>query len=162
MSVRTRVPAVTAVALVGLALATGPPVGLSLTAEPGPAFEAGTGAIDATVTGTPDAATIERGDFGADVYHLVPPPVGLRVSSVDGQPTVGYELAINGLGFSRTTMWVFDRSLTGPRELRPRRATLPPDRVDADGYDATLRVFVRDDAGERDLAVTDVRVEVVG
>lgn len=160
MSVPTRVPAVAALVLVGLALATGPLVGLSVTAEPGPAFDAGTGSIDATVVETPDAVRIERGDYGADVAHIEAPPAVLRVAAVDGQPTVGYEVVIAGLDYSRTTQWVFDRSLTGHQELRLRRATLPPDRIDADGYDATLRVFVRDGAGERDLVVTDVRVEV--
>lgn len=159
---RERVPVVAAVALVGLALATGPPVGLSVTAEPGPTPDAGTGTIDATVTGTPDVVRIEGGDYGADVAHLVAPPVALRVRSVTGQPTVGYEVAIPGLDYSRTTQWVFDPSLTGHQELRLRRATLRPDRIDGDGYDATLRVFVRDGAGERDLVVADVRVEVSG
>jgi len=126
MSAPTRVPAATALVLVGLALATGPLVGLSVTAEPGPAPDAGTGSIDATVAGTPDAVRIERGDYGADVAHLEAPPVVLRVASVDGQPTVGYEVAIPGLDYSRTTQWVFDPSLTGRQELRLRRATLPP------------------------------------
>lgn len=160
MSVPTHIPAVTALVLVGLALASGPIVGLSVTAEAGSGLDAGTGSIDATVAETPDIVWIDRGDYGADVAHLEAPPVRLRVSDVSGQPIVGYELAIDTLDYSRTTQWVFDPSLTGNQKVRLRRATLPPDRIDHDGYDATLRVFVRDDASERDLVVTDVRVEV--
>lgn len=153
------VAAGTVILLVGVTLATGPLVGLSLTSEETD-FNPGTGSVDASVTSVSQTATIERADYGAGVYYLRAPPVELQLSHVTGHPTIAYQLQIHELGLSQTTASFPDSSVTGTYELSPEPSSIEPDRVDQAEYDGTVRVYVRDDDGERGLIETTIRVEV--
>lgn len=151
----------TIVVIVVFAVASGPLLGLSLTAESSrSAFDPSSGSLQATIVSTPDTATVERARFDADVAHLNAPPVQLDVSNVTGQPTISYKLRIDDLGYATSTVSFLDESVSGRYALEFREQTVDPERFESDEYDTTLIVVVRDDAGERVLVEENVTTEV--
>ena len=151
-------------ATVGIILAvtvvSGPLVGVSLTSEQ--SFDPGSGSVDATVVSAPDTATLKQGSHGAGVYYLRADPVDLEVTNVSGQPSIIYELYLPEQGYTASSLTFIDDEATGEVAVEFDPVTMEADRVDADAYDAVLRVLVNDDRGERPVLERDVTVEVVG
>ena len=146
--------------LLGVTLASGPLVGVSLTESR--SFDPGSGAIEASVAETPETATLQRASHGGGVYHLRADPIAVDVTRVTGQPSLTYELAVPALGHTASSITFLDGDAEGAVRLEFDPSTLAADRVDADRYDGTLSVIANDDGGERVLTETTVTVEVVG
>ena len=150
------------VATVGILLSvtviSGPLVGVSLTSSE--TFDPGSGTIEASVTETPDTATLERGDHGSGVYYLRASPVEVEIASVTGQPSLTYELFVTELGHTKSSITFLDSDATGTVNLEFDASTLEADRVDANSYAGVLRVIANDDDGERLLVERNVTVEV--
>lgn len=145
--------------LLGVTLASGPLVGVSLTASE--SFDPGSGTIEASVAGTPETVTLQRASHGGGVYHLRADPIAVRVTSVTGQPSLTYELAVPALGHTTSSITFLDGDAEGAVRLAFDPSTLAAERIDADRYDGTLSVIANDDGGERVLTETNVTVEVV-
>ena len=157
MDVHRVVAVATAVLILAVTLATGPLLGLSLTAEE-EQFEPGSGTLDATVVTTPETATLEAARFGVEKYYLRAEPVELQIDGATGQPTVAYEIEIEEFGFTASSIAFFDASIDGSYQLEFEEAVLDADRIDSEQYDGSLRVVVVDE--ERTLVETEIRIEV--
>ena len=147
----------TAILILGITLATGPLLGLSLTSDD-TGVEPGSGTIDSTVVSTPETATLEAARFGIERYYLRAPPVELLIAEVTGQPTVAYEIEIEDIGSTRSSIEFLDSSIDGTYHLEFEDADIDADRVASDEYDATLRVVVTDEG--RTLVETEIEIEV--
>lgn len=152
------VVAVTVALLIGVTVASGPLVGLSLTDER--TFAPGSGTANVTVETAPDTATLTRTNYGSGPYTLRLDPARIRVSAVSGQPTVAYELAVDGLNHTRTSVTFLDESYEGRYDLAFAPSTISPDRVDGERYDGTVRVYVYDERSDRLLVERNITVEV--
>lgn len=144
--------------LLGVTVVSGPLVGVSLTSTE--SFDPGSGTIEATVTETPETATLERGDHGAGVYYLRADAIEVDVESATGQPSLTYELFVTELGHTKSSITFLDDDADGTLDLEFDESTLEADRVDADAYRGVLRVIANDDDGERVLVERNVTVEV--
>lgn len=152
------VVAVTVAVLIGVTVASGPLVGLSLTDER--SFAPGSGTANVTVGTVPETATLTRANYGSGPYTLRLDSARIRVSAVSGQPTVAYELAVDGLNHTRTSVTFLDESYEGRYDLAFAPSTISPDRVDGERYDGTVRVYVYDERSDRLLVERDITVEV--
>lgn len=150
----------TAFVFIGLSLASGPLLGLSLTTQSQTDFNPGTGSFDATVIETPDTIIVKPARYGANVSHIHAPAVKLHISDMTGQPTVIYKLIFNELNYSSSTVWFLDSPTTGEYDLEFAQKTIAPDRFNHYEYNGTLEVIVRDDAGEQILVKTDITLKV--
>lgn len=158
MNAGRAVVALAVLVVIGVSLASGPLVGVSVVDEP--AFEPGTGSLDATVEEAPETATLAEARHGAGVYHLRSDPIRLDVADATGQPTVAYQLTVVEMNYTSSTATFLDGGTTGAFDLEFEPATLDADRIDSDEYDGVLRVYVYDDDGDRLLYETDVTIEV--
>lgn len=149
--------AATVVVLVGVAVASGPLFGFSLT-SPEPAA-AGTGSANATVEDAPTRGTLEPKSYGEGGYDLQGPPVLISLEDVSGRPYLSYSLSVPALNHSTTSLTVIEEA--GRYRLTMEPSTLPADRVEADSYDGTVEIHVIDDEGRRRVDETEVTVEVV-
>ena len=149
---------VTAVFIIGITLATGPLLGLSLTADDPEQFAPESGTIDATVVSTPEVATLDRAKFGVEKYYLRSPAVELQIAAITGHPPVAYEIEIEEIGSTRSSIEFLDSSFEGTYQLEFERAQVDAERVDGDEYNATLRVVAPDE--NRTLIETEIRIEV--
>ena len=145
--------------LLGVTVASGPLVGVSLTESK--SFAPGSGSVEATVTETPETATLQRANHGGGVYLLRAAPIAIEVTSVTGQPSLTYEIAVPALGHTTASITFLEADAAGAVRLEFDPSTLEADRIDADQYDGVLTVVANDDGGERVLAETNVTVEVV-
>lgn len=145
--------------LLGVTFASGPLVGVSLTETK--SFDPGSGTIEASVAETPKTATLQRASHGGGVYYLQADPIAVDVTSVTGQPSLAYELAVPALGHTTSSITFLDGNEEGAVRLEFDPSTLEADRIDAEQYDATLSVIANDDDGEHVLTETNVTVEVV-
>ena len=152
------VVAATVAIIIGVSVASGPLVGLSLTDER--SFAPGSGTANVTVETVPDTATLSQANYGSGPYTLRLDPARIRVSAVSGQPTVAYDLAVDELNHTRTSVTFLDESYEGRYDLAFAPSTIAPDRVDGERYDGTVRVYVYDDRGDRLLVERNVTVEV--
>lgn len=144
--------------LLGVTVVSGPLVGISLTSSE--TFDPGSGTIEATVTESPETATLKHGDHGAGVYYLRATPVEVEIDSVTGQPSLTYELFVTELGHTKSSITFLDGDAEGTVNLEFDASTLEADRVDSDAYTGVLRVIANDDDGERVLVERNVTVEV--
>lgn len=158
--------AVTVGIIVATTVLSGPLVGaVDLTTEPNGEerlLEATTHGITVQVIEEPKGPVVlDRGEFGNDVYRLLVPPVTVRVTNVQGNPTVTYKVRIFGLGYTRVGSYILDAD-TSPdeRTLEVTETTFPPERVTESQYNATLSVTVHDTAGSRVVFQTNTTVVV--
>ncbi|MUV88026.1 hypothetical protein GJ631_16060 [Natronomonas sp. CBA1123] len=144
--------------VIGVTVASGPLVGVSLTDEQ--SFAPGSGTANVTVETVPDTATLTRANYGSGPYTLRLDPARIFVSTVSGQPTVAYELAVDGLNHTRTSVTFIDESYEGRYDLTFAPSTIAPDRVDRERYNGTVRVYVYDERSDRRLVERNVTIEV--
>ncbi|MCY4731531.1 hypothetical protein KY092_13305 [Natronomonas gomsonensis] len=152
------VVAATIAVVIGVSVASGPLVGLSLTDEQ--SFAPGSGTANVTVETVPDTATLTQSNYGSGPYTLRLDPARIRVSTVSGQPTIAYELAVEGLNHSRTSVTFLDDGYEGRYDLAFSPSTIAPDRVDETRYDGMVRVYVYDERSDRLLVERNVTIEV--
>lgn len=157
MDVSRAVAAATVTFILSVTLASGPLVGLSLTQEK-KQFEPGTGTINATVVSTPDHATLEAAKYNIEKYHLRAQPVELQIAGATGQPTLSYEIFIEELSYTRSSVTFLDSSISGTYFLEFEAVRFDADRIDRDQYNGLLRIVVVDQ--DRTLAETEIRIEV--
>lgn len=150
----------TALVLIGLSLASGPLIGLSLTTEQESDFNPSTGSFEASVVETPDIVIVKQARYGADVSHIHAPPVELYISNITGQPSVTYKLIYNDIGYSTSTVWFLNPSMSGGYDLKFASKTVASDRFDKNTYHGKLEVVVRDNTGEWTLVETDITMKV--
>lgn len=160
---RSRVlAAVSVVVIVGVTLASGPAVGLvDLTR---PRFDAAAvGQGNATVDGVdpPRTGRFDRA-LQSESYYLQVPDARIRVTSIEGRPTVSYKLSIPALGYSRGTTHFLGPGDTGWVALSLARDTLPDSRVTESSYEGTVSLVLRYNDTERVLYDGPVAVEVAG
>ena len=112
----------------------------------------------------PERATLTRSDFVADVWRLTVPAATVNVSDVSGRPTVSYRLQVPELGRTVGTRVVLSHCTSGRVPLRIDEATLPPEAVEEEQYDATAFVVYRGTENgtkvERTLVTRNATVEV--
>lgn len=152
------VVAATVAVVIGVTVVSGPLVGVSLTDER--SFAPGSGATNVTVETVPDTASLTRANYGSGPYTLRLDPARVRVSAVSGQPTIAYELAVDGLNHSRTSVTFLDDGYEGRYDLTFSPSTISPERVDRERYSGTVRVYVYDERSDRLLVERDVSIEV--
>ncbi|WP_424003686.1 hypothetical protein ACOZ4I_05125 [Haloarcula salina] len=162
MDVARGVVAVVTLVVVGVTLLSGPLVpGVTLASEPEP-LTLETGTVTVTDARLPANATIERGAYGAANYYLDVPPATVRLSSVDGNPTLVYRFTIDELGYTRTTNHFLDPETAETYELTLASDTFRADEIEQERYDGTVSVRKRDGEGHADVATRNVTVRVVG
>lgn len=149
----------TVVLIVGVTIASGPLVGLSLTSD-AEEFEPSQGTLNATFVSTPENATLEAAKYGIDEYHLRASPVELGIHDITGQPTVAYDLVIHELNYTRSSITFLDSSFTGSFQLEFEPTTLDAGRIDREEYSGTISVVVLNGEDGRTLAKTDIRIGV--
>jgi hypothetical protein len=152
------VVAVTVAVILGVTVVSGPLVGISLTDDE--AFAPGSGSVTASVESLPETATLTRANYGSGPYTLRIAATRLHVANVTGQPTVAYEVAVDGLNHSRTSVTFLDDSYDGRYDLTFAPSTLEPERVTQQEYNGTVRVYVYDERSDRLLAERNVTIEV--
>jgi len=150
----------TAAVIVGVTVLSGPAIGLvDLTT---PRYDmSGLGEGNATVDEVelPSSVAIDRG-YQSQSYYLTVPDARIHLAAIDGKPTVAYGIDIPALGYSRSTTHFLSDGDTGWASLSLREDTLADDAVDADGYDGTLSLVLRDSGGKTLVANRTVPVEV--
>lgn len=158
-----RVAAVSVGLILAVTLVSGPLVGaVDLTPASRQEFAPGTGSADVTVRSVPDAARLERGEYGSGSYYLRVPDATLRIEDVRRQPILVYKIRIPALGYVRGTTTFLSPGDEGTLELELAPDALPPDEVDRERYRAELVIVLRGADGERVLHEADVTVEVTG
>lgn len=159
MNLHRIVAAGTVIFIVGVTIASGPIVGLSLLTE-AEEFEPGHGTLNATVVSTPENATLEAAEYSVEGYHLRAAPIEMRIHDVAGQPTVAYDIVIHKLNHTRSSVTFLDSSFIGDYELKFSPTTLNSDRIHQDEYTGTLRVVILNEEDIQTLIVTDIRIKV--
>lgn len=161
MRVQPAVVATVAIVVV-TTLASGPLVGLDLTAEHSFSGE-GLGEGRATVGDVtmPDRVAFERADFGAGSYYLRVPSATVELSEVVGRPILNYEVSIDELGYTRSTIKVLSSANEGTLELGLDEVAFGRDELEQDSYAGELSVSVRYEGTEHVVATKNVTVEVV-
>jgi|GEM_PF-2513551 len=153
----------TTAVIVALTLATAPSVGvLSVPAGgvgSGPAL--GSGSADVVVHSTPDRATLRAGDYG-DVYYLSAPPATVTPSNVTGAPILTASIDVDGLGYSRSSVFVLDATRGDRQRVQIERAPLNSTQIDRSTYDGRYRLVLHDDAGRTVIVDEPIVVEVTG
>ncbi|GGN86720.1 hypothetical protein [Haloarcula pellucida] len=143
------------------ALVSGPLVpGVSLTQERDVAY--GTGNVTVAEVQFPDRVTIERASFGQDGYYLTVPPATVRFSTLSGSPTMVYRLAIDELGYTRSTVHFLSESVGERYEATIQSDSFDENELTNETYHGTVGVVVEDSRSRRVVAERAVTVEVVG
>lgn len=152
----------TAGVIVALTLLTGPLIGIfSVPAEGGLGGEGlATGNATLSEIRFPEDPTITAGQYEAGQYVLRTGDVGVRVSNVTGRPLLSYKLEVEGLDYTRSSLIVLEPGMEGPRSIQLARATLAASAVDRDSYPGELRLILRGDGSDREIAATNVTVTV--
>ncbi|WP_254543748.1 hypothetical protein [Halomarina pelagica] len=162
MNLRATPTRVTVGIVVATLLLSGPHGVVDLTPERGSGFGSGEGAASVRDVALPDAATLERGRYGADAYALSVPPARATVRDVTGRPILVYAVSVPDLGYSRVTLRSLDATTTGRVELALARDAFAPDRIDRATYEAELSLTLRSGEEVTVLRRETVTVEVVG
>lgn len=148
--------AATVAVIAGLALATGPTLGVLSIPEAGPDdFGGGTATVD--VWTVPDRATLNPAEY-ADVYYLDVPDATFVASNLSGTPILTVSVYVRELGISPSNVYTPDR---GPARYGVERVPIDAERVDRETYQGRLVVVLRDSTGERVLYDAPILVEVV-
>lgn len=159
---RTRAVVAGATAVIlGVTLLSGPLVpGVTLASEPAPiALESGNVTVSAVEM--PNEVTLEAGSYGAANYYLDAPPIRVQFSTLSGRPTLVYELAIEELGYTRTTNHFLDASTGDAYDLTLASDTLTDADVTREQYNGTVTVSKRDSAGHGVVATRNITIRVV-
>lgn len=147
--------------IVGVTLLSGPLApGVTLASEPEP-LTLETGSITVTDAQLPANASLEKGAYGASNYYLDVPPATVRLSSIDGNPTLVYRFTIDELGYTRTTNHFLTADTDETYELTLASDTFEADEIDRERYDGVVSVSKRDDDGHAEIATRNVTVTVV-
>lgn len=146
--------------ILGVIIASGPIVGLTLLTE-AEDFEPRGGTMNVTVVSAPEKATLEAAKYSVEGYHLRAAPIEMHIHDVVGQPTVSYDIIIHELNHTRSAVTFFDSSLIGDYHLKFSSTTLDSDRINQDEYTGILKVVILNDEDIRTLFVTDIRIEVM-
>ena len=140
---RTRGVTYATVAVVVLVTAATGPVGLIAIPEAGAEGALGTGSAAVSVVSSPDTVRIDRGEYGTDTFNLRVPDTVLDVESVDGSPILTYAIAIDELGYSRSSVHVLSSDREGTIRVGIEGDTFESGELTADRYDAQLRLVLR-------------------
>jgi len=147
--------------IVGVTLLSGPLVpGVTLASEPEP-LTLETGTVTVSDVQLPANVTLEKGAYGAANYYLDVPPATVRLSSLDGNPTLVYRFAIDELGYTRTTNHFLNDDTGETYELTLASDTFQAGEINSERYDGTLSVSKRDGEGHAEIASRNVTVTVV-
>jgi hypothetical protein len=154
-----RDPAVlVAIAILLGAAATGPAVGLLEVPDGGPE-ELGTGHAALEIRSLPERATLAQGTY-TDVHRLAVPAIEAELISVSRTPTVTASIDVDGLGFSRSSVFALDGSSTGDRSFAISPTTIKSHRVQRNSYRGQLRLVLRDGGGSTVLVDEPIRIVV--
>lgn len=153
---------VSVAAIVGIAVVSGPAIGLVDLTKPridGASVGQGNATVDDV--DVPTRARIS-GNVQSESYTLEVPDARVHVTSIRGQPTVSYKISIREWGFSRGTTHFLDADDTGWVALSLERVTVAPSRVGQSEYAGRLRIVLRYNGTERVLHEEPITVEVTG
>lgn len=153
-----RVVGLTVFVLLAVTLASGPPVGVSLTDE-GPADDAASH-VTVSVDSVPDRATLVSDRHNDDLYHLRADAVQVTAANVSGLPTVVYRLEVPALNHTRSVGLIVPGA--GTYEVGFDPSSIDAERVERDRYRGTIVVKAFDDDGDRVLVERSVSIEVDG
>jgi hypothetical protein len=120
----------------------------------------GSGSASVSVVSAPGNATLDSGRQGGDVYYLNVPNSEVQISQLRGNPLLTYSIAIDELGYSRSSVTGLAPVDEGRASLSLSQDTLSAGRLEQDQYDATLRIVLRGDGEEQVLYDQPVTVEV--
>lgn len=153
----------TAVAIVALALATGPLLGLLSVPAGGLSGgeTPGSGTANVTVLSAPDRATLSAGTYG-DVYYLTVPPTTVSVSNVSGSPYLTVSAEVEEVWISRTSVYRLRPGERSDRALSMGRATFDDVTVDNETIPGRLSVSLHDGDGITVIYDEPLDVEVEG
>ncbi|MEF8776736.1 MAG: hypothetical protein V5A43_09585 [Haloarculaceae archaeon] len=143
-------------------LLTGPHVGIiGVQADGGlGGDDLATGNATLTEVDFPENPTISAAQYDAGQFILRTGDVGIRVSNVTGRPLLVYKLDIRGLDYTRSSLTVLDPGRAGRRSIQLTRVTLSADAVEGDSYPGELRLILRGDGPDREIATRNVTVTV--
>lgn len=148
-------------AIVVLALATGPFVGLLSVPEGGFGSQGapGSGTANVTVVSTPERATLEAGQYG-DVYYLTVPESVVAVSNVTGAPYLTLSVDVDDIWISRTTIHSLTPGQSGDYRVSVGRASLEDIAPDTQTLPGRLRISIHDRRGTTVIADEPIEVGV--
>lgn len=146
-----------------LAVATGPQVGLLSIPEGGFGADAapGEGTARLEVVSPPERATLVPADY-ADLHYIQITDPEVAVLAVSGAPLLTVTVAIPSLGYSRSSVFTIAEQGSEIRSYGIEGGAIASGRLDRDTYDGTVRLVLRDDAGETVLYEDRIAVEVTG
>lgn len=122
----------------------------------------GDGGVTAGDVDLPETMTIERGEFGSGSYYLRVPPATVDLQAVEGRPIVSYQVSVEELGFTRSSVHVVSAGDTGQYELTLEEVAFGQDEIHNESYAGELTVIARYDDAEHVLASHNVTIEVTG
>ena len=108
----------------------------------------------------PSGAEITDGRYGSGEYYLRVPDATVEVIDVTGNPLLAYRISIPAMGYARTTTHFVSPADVGVYGLSLQRDAVEPSLVEEDTYQGRLRVFLRSNGTERQLATRNISVEV--
>ncbi len=120
----------------------------------------GTGNATLTVTDPPDQPQLEPGRQGEGVYYLRVPDAEVEVRDLRGNPTLVYTVAIEELGYSRSSVHFLGSAGPGRHSISLDPDTFEANRLDRDTYGATLELVLRTEGTARTLYRTETTVVV--
>ena len=120
----------------------------------------GSGSASVSLVSAPETATLDPGRQGGDLYYLNVPDATVEIAQLRGNPTLTYSLAIDRLGYSRSSVTGLATVGEGEASLSLAQDTLREGRLTRDQYEGRLRLVLRGDGGEQVLSNRTVTVEV--
>lgn len=122
----------------------------------------GDGRVTVGEVTVPESAAIERGEFGSGAYYLRVPSATVDLEEVRGRPILSYQVSVDGLGFTRSSVHVLSPSDEGIYELTIDEATFGESEIENESYTGELSITARYDDTEEDVASRNVTIEVEG
>jgi len=149
----------TVITIVVLTAATGP-VGLLTIPEESATDSLGEGNATITVVSMPETLTLEQGRYGNDAYHLRVPDARVDVRKLAGNPILNYNLEIDGLGKSGSSVHFLGEGGEGQRSLSYEGGPIAQSEITQDSYEARLALVLRTNGTERVIYNQSATVEV--
>lgn len=152
----------TGAVVVLLTLLTGPAIGVIAVPSDEGLGGAGLATGNATLTEVefPADPTLSAGQYEAGQFVLRTGDVGIRVANVTGRPLLTYKLDVHGLDYTRSSLTVLEPGMAGRRSIQLSTDTLPAEAVNRGAYPGELRLILRGDGPDREIAARNVTVTV--
>jgi len=146
--------------IVLLSLSSGPIGVFDFTTERDATVGIGEGSLAVTDVTSPDAASLQRGEYGSESYYLQVPDAVLTLDSIEGRPVVSYKIDIPELGYSRETAHFLSSDTGSPVVLSIEKDTLAPEDLQSDEYQGELRIIVRANGDNTVIHRRNITVDV--